>query len=219
MKIKTMLTAEYDGEIRTMGLTDWSVLTGISAAVISSRITKGWTPDKAVSEPVTRVTKQVTYEGKTQSIAEWSRELNIPSYVLQRRLQQGWTSERALMTPVRSIRKNVHAKYLEYNGIKLSISDWERKCGFPRGIIQQRLSLGWSVEDAITKPIQGSAKKDKAAFIPTITTMLTCHGVSKSIREWSSEKGIAYNTLVSRLKSGWSPEQAVMQPVRKKRQH
>jgi hypothetical protein len=44
-------------------------------------------------------------------------------------------------------KRNNH--YLEYNGEKRTISQWERKQGFNRNTIYSRLKRGWSIKDAI----------------------------------------------------------------------
>lgn len=44
--------------------------------------------------------------------------------------------------------------YLEYNDIKLSLSEWAEKLDVPRYILKERRSLGWSDDKIITTPIQ-----------------------------------------------------------------
>lgn len=41
---------------------------------------------------------------------------------------------------------------LEYNGISLSITEWNTKMGYPDGCIDNRIRKGWSAERAITTP-------------------------------------------------------------------
>lgn len=44
---------------------------------------------------------------------------------------------------------------LEYNGLKLTISQWEEKLNFPHKLITNRLRRGWSIEKTLTtKPIK-----------------------------------------------------------------
>ena len=42
--------------------------------------------------------------------------------------------------------------WIEYNGEKHTIAQWERKLGFKRGYISKRLRRGWSIERALTEP-------------------------------------------------------------------
>ena len=44
-------------------------------------------------------------------------------------------------------------RYLELDGKKLILSDWSRLLGIPKSTLRKRLDSGWSVEDALTKPI------------------------------------------------------------------
>jgi hypothetical protein len=41
-------------------------------------------------------------------------------------------------------------RILEYNGLRLSLSAWERVLGFRRNMLYSRLKRGWSVEKALT---------------------------------------------------------------------
>ena len=157
----------------------------------------------------------ITFKGRTQCLMDWSRELDIPSYVIQHRLAYGWDAERALTTPVRSIRNNVKSKLIEYDGKKLSISGWERERGFPRGTIQQRLALDWSVEDAICQPLQRSKPRSRVETAD-IPSHLTYDGKTMTITEWSEHTGLPRNTLKSRLKNGWDTERALTQPLQSK---
>jgi hypothetical protein len=45
---------------------------------------------------------------------------------------------------------------------------------------------------------------------------ITCEGVTKPLREWSSITGISIEILYHRLYRGWSPERALQTPVRRK---
>lgn len=41
---------------------------------------------------------------------------------------------------------------LEYNGVTMSITEWNNKMGYPDGCIDNRIRKGWSIERAITEP-------------------------------------------------------------------
>lgn len=44
-------------------------------------------------------------------------------------------------------------KFLEYGGERLTVSQWARKLGINHNTLDKRLRKGWSVEVALTKPI------------------------------------------------------------------
>lgn len=48
-------------------------------------------------------------------------------------------------------RRNNHR--LEYKGETHTIMEWSRIVGIKRATIQRRIAVGWSVEDALTKPL------------------------------------------------------------------
>ncbi len=43
--------------------------------------------------------------------------------------------------------------------------------------------------------------------------LLTVNGVTKPLIDWSEETGINKNTLLYRLKYGWTPEEVVTRPI------
>lgn len=45
-------------------------------------------------------------------------------------------------------------RWLEFQGEKLCITDWGIKMGLERRTIAKRLDMGWSIEDALTKPLR-----------------------------------------------------------------
>lgn len=56
-----------------------------------------------------------------------------------------------IITQANNCRRNV---YLEYNGETHTLAEWSRIVGIKSSTISRRLQLGWSVEKALTKPIQ-----------------------------------------------------------------
>lgn len=49
--------------------------------------------------------------------------------------------------------------YLEINGEKHPISEWCHIRGFKKGVIRDRIGSGWSIEDAVLKPIRSYKTK------------------------------------------------------------
>lgn len=41
---------------------------------------------------------------------------------------------------------------IEYSGIKLNLQQWSEKTGLARDVIEHRISAGWSIGDALTRP-------------------------------------------------------------------
>lgn len=43
---------------------------------------------------------------------------------------------------------------LEYNGVSMSVTEWNEKMGYPDKLIEGRIRRGWPVEKAITTPVR-----------------------------------------------------------------
>lgn len=78
---------------------EWSKRTGIPANIISNRLNRGWTPERAVGTPVRK--RRGPKPGRSPTVREWSERTGIPANIIYVRLSRGWTLERAVGTPVR----------------------------------------------------------------------------------------------------------------------
>lgn len=94
---------------RTQCLQDWVNETGLSKAVISNRLKKGWTVEETLTVPSIQGRRQdnvfLTFDGETFTVAEWARKTGINVVTLYWRLKKKWTVERALTTPAKQLAK------------------------------------------------------------------------------------------------------------------
>lgn len=65
--------------------------------------------------------------------------------------------------------------------------------------IRARLNRGWSVDDAIGRPINHKIR----------SKVITANGETKTIPEWAKSLGVDASTIRGRIKDGWSEEDAV----------
>lgn len=49
--------------------------------------------------------------------------------------------------------------FLEHNGRRLSMADWVEATGIGSGTIRRRIVLGWSIDDALTRPVQSQFRR------------------------------------------------------------
>lgn len=92
----------FNGETHTMA--EWARITGLSYYVLRARITRGWSIERALTEPAGtnyRHARSITFNGETHTIREWAHILNIKESTLSTRINgYGWPIERALTEPV-----------------------------------------------------------------------------------------------------------------------
>lgn len=48
---------------------------------------------------------------------------------------------------------------LEFNGEKLTLSQWAKKTGIPRSTLLNRIKRGWNIEKVLTEPIANTGRK------------------------------------------------------------
>lgn len=95
-------------------------------------------------------------------------------------------------------------RLLTFNGKTMPMSAWAEHTGIRRNAIQSRLGNGWSVERALTEPVQ--ARNNEA---------LTVNGETLPIAIWAKRSGIPRKTIAERISRGWSAERAVTEPPRR----
>lgn len=83
---------------------EWRERAGFrSQSVIAGRLRRGWTVERAVSEPAAKTSpprSDITAFGETKRMAEWARERGISVGNISHRISLGWDVERALTEPV-----------------------------------------------------------------------------------------------------------------------
>lgn len=95
----------------------------------------------------TRRNTFVEWQGNRMTLGEAIKKSGVSRAAVMHRLARGWSTNRALETPL---------KYtmVERNGERIKLSDVSREVGVPYYILYQRvIKGGWSLEDAISTPI------------------------------------------------------------------
>lgn len=93
----------------------------------------------------------ITIDKETHSIAEWCRINNVSYTAAIKRInERGWDPIRAVTQQTRELKE----RQIEYNGITHNSVEWSKITGIKSGTIRQRLDNGWSIEDALTKPLK-----------------------------------------------------------------
>jgi len=119
--------------------------------------------------------KQRCSEGKTCSINYWDRGIRVcqqwedsfeafhrdmgnapsPWHSIDRINNDGdYTPENCRWaTPKEQLNNTRVTVVLDYDGKKKTLTEWSSITGFKKTTIQMRLARGWSVKDALTKPL------------------------------------------------------------------
>lgn len=100
-----------------------------------------------------RNNRLIFFNGKEQCATVWSIETGINKTTLHYRLGQGWGVEKSLTTPVSKQQQPVN-KRIEFNGKIQGLAAWAREFGIKQETLFSRLRHGWTIERALTEPIQ-----------------------------------------------------------------
>ena len=92
---------------------------------------------------------------------------------------------------------------LTLDGVTMTLAQWAEHKGIPSTRLARRLKLGWSLRNALSKPVR-----------PT-NRIFTHNGVSKTLPEWAKKVGMPVKRLQYRLQIGWSFEKVILTPGRR----
>lgn len=129
----------------------------------------------------------VVYKGKKTTLAQLSEATNIlPSTIWRRIVQHKMSVEAAVTTPVKEMVP--HQREFTFVGETKNLYAWAQQCGIPYQSLWHRLFIrGWSIEDALTKPLQKQCR-------PEVAPSFEHGGVTYNIRSLSAAFGIPYST-------------------------
>lgn len=154
----------------TYSIKDISEKYNIPRDQILSRIRNGWSAEEIISTPYIKIDHTYT-ESDIQELynlfEEWK---TVKTSELISNHPNIFNGKHGVITGIRIVtlfRKyiseydeylntpgHIHSVYkLKYNGKVQSISDWARDAGISHNTFSRRLASGWSIEDALTKPV------------------------------------------------------------------
>lgn len=105
---------------------------------------------------------RLTFQGRTACLSEWAEITGISRSTLETRFRFGWSIERAFTVPPRSEPSRIragHNRYLTLYGRTAHVAEWARITGMPAHVIRCRLQRGWPIEQALTRPPRGAARR------------------------------------------------------------
>ena len=96
----------------------------------------------------------VTAMGETHTLSQWSRITGIKVITLWQRLKLwSWSAERALSEPPLNVGPS-HQRLISYEGETHTVAQWGRRCGLKCDTLNKRLKDGWSIHDALFRPLR-----------------------------------------------------------------
>ena len=184
---------------------------GIAVNTYNNRIAKGWTVEEALLTPTKYRNRSRNDKGATDhlgnkfsSVSEMCDEWGINLNTYKARIQAGWDVKRALLTPsfsrdTRSIDDHLGNHYS-------SLSEMAKQYGIDPGTLRNRIDHGWSIKDALTKPVQRNVSK---------LSIIKDHlgNEYKSMNDMCKHYNIVEKTFVGRIGRGMSLEDALTKPI------
>lgn len=152
----------------------------------------------------TRRTRNFTLYGMTKCLKDWCHDFGKEPQLVSKRLKLGWTIEDALTMPVDTDFSRP-SLFVTLDGITKPLSAWRKVYGIQPTTVLYRIKHGWTLEEALTTPVQTEPLDD--------SPLVTLHDETKHLNQWRTVYGLKRTTVDERLKRGWTIEQALMTPV------
>lgn len=179
------------------------------------------------------------HDGLSLPATEWAERLAMNYGVLLTRLARGWTPEKALTTPMkprpndrnrrgteRSIWLNIKYRchhencpdYPKYGGRGIRMCQrWRDSFEAFLQAMGPRPGPGYSVDrmdndgDYCPENCRWATAKEQASNRRS-SRLLTCGGVTKTLKQWAADLGVTSTAIRARLRQGQSESQALTTP-------
>lgn len=86
-------------------------------------------------------------------------------------------------------------RQIRFNGVSRPVADWARLTGISSDTLTKRLNMGWSVEDALTKPIGKQGRKPKPLNAPSLVHALP------ALVEWQRDMHAAHRQMTRSVRA------------------
>jgi hypothetical protein len=98
-------------------------------------------------------------------------------------------------------------RLIEFRSETKTLIEWAELTGIESSIISRRIEWGWSIEEAMTRPVASKKR-------PFMNKKLAYRGREMTPVQWARELGMRLPTLCRRLSAGWDMEKIVNTKVR-----
>ena len=179
---------------------------GLSESSFKERMQRGWSAEKAATEPRRRrEARRYRVRGKLLTARQIAIKYGLNRKVFETRLKKGFTVERAATAPVRSVIKR---RYFRIDGERLTAQQIARRFRITEGGFLNRIHvLGWTPTRAAKEPVRKALR-------------YRVRGEELTLKELSAKYGVPWYTIWARIQKGWSPERAATESTdRTKRYH
>lgn len=95
------------------------------------------------------------WKGSFEAFYAWAIENGYKEGLKLNRFdhEKGYSPENCAFAKHSAELGSSHCRYLTYKGETLNVTDWAKKLGIKRITLYRRLDKGWSVEEALSTPI------------------------------------------------------------------
>lgn len=105
-------------------------------------------------------------------------------------------------------RNRCSSRIISFNGVEKQLAAWAEEYNLTTNRLYKRLKEGWTMEQALSKPVRRLTKGDQFRIIEF-------NGQKKTLKEWSVYCGIDIRTMRQRVNRGWTPERMMTTPIKK----
>lgn len=193
------------GEI-THPIEEWAQDYGIPVALIRSRLRRGWSEERAVTEPmVVRRGERLPPDAMVDALpAPKVAKPPLPRLVCR----PASASMSSVSKPNRKKRGN--PREITFEGQTFNITEWAARLGLNFNTLSMRLHLGWPLERALTQP-RGVRPGERRPRGRRGGRTLEHDGRTMTVKQWAAHLGLHANSIRHRLAMGY-PIEAVLDP-------
>lgn len=185
---------------QTLSIADWARKYGIKPNTLHKRLSGGMEFKDALFKPKDNA-KRILVSGKSATIKEIAKSAGVSYHTVYARKRRGWKKDELLSRGLRQL-------HITAFGKTQTPKEWSEETGLHVWVIHNRLQRGWTPEETFStlskRKRRDSQLKKHEAF-----------GEKKTLKQWATDRNMAYRTLVSRLHKGLPLEVALKLPTKR----
>lgn len=137
----------------TKPLIEWSEEFSVCSTTILDRLHRGWPVEEAIRTPA-HSKPLFEFNGRFLSLTAIAKEVGMKPGTLRTRIRSGVPLTAAIANRVTTHEMQNRGRLYEHQGVSLTLVGWSKESGVAYPTLHARLKAGWTLEDAITEPLQ-----------------------------------------------------------------
>jgi hypothetical protein len=108
-----------------------------------------------------RNSSYLEFQGQKKTVSQWAKITGFDRAAIEMRMKLGWSVHDALTVPPEKGRNQYNGgELLTFQGKSQTTAQWAAEIGISYSTLKRRFYMGWSIEKALTQPLEQHKRRD-----------------------------------------------------------